>query len=54
MNFGILRGIVCVLHGLAKAIGLGKLDQINADPNGKWDRLARKEIDQKIGHVSEC
>ena len=54
MNFGIIRGIVCVLHRLAEAIGLCKLDQINADLNGKRDRLARKEIEQQTGHGSEC
>ena len=54
MNFGIIRGIVCVLHRLTKAIGLCKPDQINADPNGKWGRLAREKIDQQIGHGSEC
>jgi len=43
-----------VLHRLAEAIGLCKLDQINADPNGKWDRLAGKKIDQQIAHGSEC
>jgi len=35
MNFGIIQGIVCVIHRLAEALGLGKLNQINADPNGK-------------------
>jgi len=54
MNFGIMRGIVCVLHRLAEDIGLCKLDHIHADPNGKWYREARKEIDQQIGHGSGC
>jgi len=53
MNFRIIRGIVCVLHRLAEAIGLCKLDQIKADHNGKWDRLAKKETDQQFGHGSE-
>jgi hypothetical protein len=31
-----------------------QLDQINADPKGNWDRLARKKIDQQIVHGTEC
>ena len=54
MNCGQRRGSVCMLHRLAEGIGPCKLDQINADPKGKWYRLVRKKIDQHIVHGSEC
>ena len=31
-----------------------KVDHINADTKRKWNRLARKKIDQQIVHGSEC
>jgi len=31
-----------------------ELDQINLDPKVNWYRMARKKIDQKIVHESEC
>ena len=43
-----------LLPRLAEGIGPRKLDQINADSKGNWDRLARKKIDQQIVYGSEC
>ena len=36
-----------------RGIWPSNLDQINANPRGKWCRLARKRIDQQIVHESE-
>jgi len=45
---------LCVLHKMTEDILPCKLGQINADPKGKWYRLARKNIDKQIVHGSEC
>jgi hypothetical protein len=37
-----------------KAFGRVKMDQIHADPKGKWNGLARKKIDKETVHGSEC
>jgi len=39
-NFGHRRQIMSVLRGLTEGIRPCKLDQINADPNRIWHRLA--------------
>ena len=46
--------IVCLLHRLEEGIWPYKVDHINADTKRKWNRLARKKIDQQIVHGSEC
>jgi hypothetical protein len=45
---------VCVLLRLAGGMNLCKLDQINANPKGKWYQLMQKNIGQQIVQGSEC
>jgi hypothetical protein len=39
--------MLCLLHRVAEDTWPCKMNQITADPEGKWHRLARKETDQQ-------
>jgi hypothetical protein len=43
-----------MLYRLAEGICLCKLDQINAEPKGNYNQLARRKTDQKSLRESEC